>query len=253
MSAARNAIAGGFFWPDRNKTGEFTKVLEVELCHCILCWFGGHELWETANQPRNKEREKDKPKAKKVTPRMSQTDKCKVLHLDRNSHGAQYRLWLVWLVSRLAARDPGGPWWATSWIWVSSVLLQQQRQIRSWAASAGELLAEIELWSSHCTERLSGHIWSTVSSSSPHSSRKVQTDESRSKAGQPRWSKGWRTCPMRKDWRSFWVFSHWRRGGSAGISPQYSSTLRVITKRLEALCSYSGSYLANSGNFLLRT
>lgn len=35
-----------------------------------------------------------------------------------------------------------GSWWTTSWTWVSRAVLQQRKQIRYWAASAGALLAE---------------------------------------------------------------------------------------------------------------
>lgn len=58
------------------------------------------------------------------------------------------------------------------WTWGNSVLLQQWRQIRSWAASEGAMLASIEVWSSHSTLRLLGHVWNTVPGSGPHNSKK---------------------------------------------------------------------------------
>ena len=64
-----------------------------------------------------------------------------------------------------------GSWW-TSWAWVS-VLLHQQRQIGSWATSAGILLAELEMWSSHSAQRLLDRSWSTLPSFGTHVSGKT--------------------------------------------------------------------------------
>jgi len=71
-------------------------------------------------------------------------------------------------------KGTSGSWWATSRTWVSGMSLKQQT--RSWAASTGPLLADIDMWWSHSTQTLSGHTWSTVSSSGPHNSTKIQTD-----------------------------------------------------------------------------
>ncbi|PKU49588.1 rna-directed dna polymerase from mobile element jockey- hypothetical protein [Limosa lapponica baueri] len=64
--------------------------------------------------------------------------KCKVLHLGQDNQNIQYWLGSVWLGSRVAERDLE--------VLVDNKLtsapLQQQRQIRSWAASTGALLAE---------------------------------------------------------------------------------------------------------------
>ena len=109
-------------------------------------------------------------------------------------------------------------WWTTRWTWFSSALLQQQRQIRSWAPSAEVLLAVIETWSSHSTQCLSDCIWNTVSSSRPHGSKKIQTGWKGFKGVPQRWSKGWRTCLMRKEWSSQ-VSCPWRREGSEGPHP----------------------------------
>jgi len=43
--------------PGRDKTGQFTKATEAELCHSLLSRCGGHDLGETASQTREKERE----------------------------------------------------------------------------------------------------------------------------------------------------------------------------------------------------
>jgi len=61
--------------------------------------------------------------------------------------------------------------------------------------------------------------------SGPRNSRMMQTDWRGSQRGGPwRWSKGWRSCPMRKDCRS-WVFSPLRREGSGQTPSQYSTVL----------------------------
>ena len=74
--------------------------------------------------------------------------------------------------------------------WVSSAPLQEERQIGSWTASTGTLLAETETWSSHSAECFSGHTWSTVCSSSCHHLRNMWTDWRESKGRPQRWSKG---------------------------------------------------------------
>ncbi|GAB0176360.1 hypothetical protein GRJ2_000101200 [Grus japonensis] len=64
------------------------------------------------------------------------------------------------------------------WLLVGNKLnmSQQQRQLGSWAASAGALLSEIEMRSPHSTQCSSDCTWSIVSSSGPHNSRKMPAD-----------------------------------------------------------------------------
>lgn len=38
VPAARNDMLGYLFWPDSRKTVQFTKAIETELCHCLVCY-----------------------------------------------------------------------------------------------------------------------------------------------------------------------------------------------------------------------
>lgn len=57
-----------------------------------------------------------------------------------------------------------------SQVWVSSVALLQQKQTASWAVRVQ--LADQGMWPFHPPWHLLGHIWNTMSSSDPSSSRK---------------------------------------------------------------------------------
>ena len=104
-------------------------------------------------------------------------DKCKVLHLGRNNQRAQYRLRSCgWGAALL--KGTWVSWWTTSWTWVSSALLLQQRQMRSWAASSEALLAEGEMWSSPLHSVLVRlHLEYCVSSGAHIQKRHGQTGE----------------------------------------------------------------------------
>lgn len=90
-----------------------------------------------------------------------------------------------------------GSWWKTSWTQVSA-LLQQQRQIRSWRARTGALLAETETQSFHCTQHAWGPTWSISSSSV----QETWGDWKESKGWPQKLAKSWDTDPVRKDRRN---------------------------------------------------
>lgn len=101
-------------------------------------------------------------------------DKCKALYFFRTSRSL-YQATICVVGEQPCWKDLGLLQWI-SWIWVSSTLLQERRQICSWAASREALLAEIEKQSCCSSQHLSGYMWSIVSHSGPHNARKTRTE-----------------------------------------------------------------------------
>lgn len=96
--------------------------------------------------------------------------KSQVLYLETTQPKCPVQARISVAGSNLAGRDLG-LLVTTSWSVVSRMLQQQQRQIGSWAASAGALLAERDAVTPPYTAPVRPHLeyWS---SSGPHSSRK---------------------------------------------------------------------------------
>ena len=107
--------------------------------------------------------------------------KCKFLHLEQNNWRAENRLLCIWLWSSFAERNVGVL--VDNRLNISEhMLMKQQRQVRSWFATAGALPAEVAPWPSHSIQLLSGHTWSTVSSSGPQNLRKIRTEDDQNSA-----------------------------------------------------------------------
>lgn len=92
-----------------------------------------------------------------------------------------------------------GSWWTTSCRWFSTAATEVKPVLGS---STGALPAEIKVGSSPSTQRLSGHTWSTVSSSCPHNLRKGQNGE------------------RSKDWKWYQNFLYSENSQSLGQPPQ---------------------------------
>lgn len=93
-------------------------------------------------------------------------------------------------------------WWITSWTWTSLVLLGQWRQMLLWAALVSLQPANQRLWWIHSPQHLLGHIWNTVSSFGPSSSKEEFKYWRGSSRGPLRLLEDWRIWQMKKGWKN---------------------------------------------------
>lgn len=168
----------------------------------------------------------------------------------------QAEICVAW--SCLAGEDLG-TLWDHSWTGVSS---DHGMLIASWAASMGALSAEIEMWSSHTTQRLSDRTWSTACAIWKKKKRCGQIGKGPNEAQKVVQRAGeavlwWKTEGGRS-------FHPWEMKAQGGLSIIFS-TWRLATKRTEDVpsqwdtwrrqgamdssCTRTGSILISAQNF----